>query len=311
MRATDKTPGDQGDERAAQARGSPGSRRQGTKIVDLSSAQHARRAAEWGKAKYSGSWADYLWHRLDAVDFLNQAMLLAATLLLCGIPFLLIIAALTGRSATSALSFRLGLSKQAADDVGHLFTSSSATSAAVTGLSWVFFILAGIAAASAVQGLYQRVFDQHPRGVRDKLPALIWLALVVGWILVSGWVGPRLRASGPVPFWIVNIVVFIGFWWFSMWFLLAGRVSWRRLYPCAVATGAFWVGMLAVFSVIFSGMVISYDQKYGSIGTVFGLMSFFIAIGVVIILGAAVGLMWQDRGLSVRAAVRKLRRPGT
>jgi membrane protein len=37
-------------------------------------------------------------------------------------------------------------------------------------------------------------------------------------------------------------------------------------------------------------------------------MSFFIAIGVVITLGAAVGLMWQDRGLSFGAAVRKLRR---
>jgi len=44
---------------------------------------------------------------------------------------------------------------------------------------------------------------------------------------------------------------------------------------------------------------------------VFGLMSFFIAVGVVIILGAAVGLMWQDRGLSFRAAARKLRRPST
>ena len=99
-----------------------------------------------------------------------------------------------------------------------------------------------------------------------------------------------------------------GFWWFTMWFLLAGRVSWRRLYPCAVTTGAFWMGMLAVFAAILSGMVISYDQKYGPIGVVFGLMSFFIAVGVVIILGAAVGLMWQDRGLSFRAAVRKLRR---
>ena len=79
-----------------------------------------------------------------------------------------------------------------------------------------------------------------------------------------------------------------------MWFLLAGRVSWRRLVPYAVAMSAFWLGMLAVFSVIFSGMVISYDQKYGPIRVVFGLMSFFIAVGVVIILGAAVGLMWQD-----------------
>jgi len=66
--------------------------------------------------------------------------------------------------------------------------------------------------------------------------------------------------------------------------------------------------MLAVFHVIFSGMVITYDQKYGPIGIIFGLMSFFIAIGVVIILGAAVGLMWHDRGMSWAAALRKLRR---
>jgi sarcosine oxidase subunit beta len=50
-----------------------------------------------------------------------------------------------------------------------------------------------------------------------------------------------------------GLVVLTGFWWFTMWFLLAGRVSWRRLFPCAVATGAFFVGMLVVFSFTFSG----------------------------------------------------------
>ena len=309
MRASDKTPAGPGADQAAQTPGTAGSRRPGKKAAGRPSGQHLRRAAEWGKGKYAGSWAEYLWHRLDAVDFMNQAMLLAATFLLCFVPFLVVAAALGGRSIVSDLSWRLGLSKQAAADVGHLFTSSSATSAAVTGLSWVFFILAGIAAATAVQQLYQRVFKLDPRGLPDRLRAVIWLALVVGWIAVSSWMGPGLRASGPVLFWIVNLPAWIGFWWFAMWFLLAGRVAWRRLYPCAVTTGAFWMGMQAVFSVIFSGMVISYDQKYGAIGVVFGLMSFFIAIGVVLTLGAAVGLMWQDRGLSFRAAVTKLRRP--
>lgn len=289
--------------------GQPPPRRQAdTKARDRPGLRRARRAAEWGKNKYAGSWAEYLWHRLDAVDFMNQAMLLAATLLLCAVPFTLIAAALAGRSAMSALTARLGLSQPAAADVGHLFTSSSATSNAVTGLSWVFFILAGIAAATAFQRLYQRVFQLDPRGPRDTLRAVTWLALAVGWFALVTTVAPGFRASSLVLWWIVSIPAFTGFWWFTMWFLLAGRASWRRLVPCAVATGAFWLGMLAVFSVIFSGMVISYDQKYGPIGIIFALMSFFIAIGVVIILGAAVGLMWQDRGLSFRAAVRKLRR---
>jgi membrane protein len=280
----------------------------GIKAQDRPGARRrVRRAAEWGQKKYAGSWAEYLWHRLDAADFMNQAMLLAATLLLCAVPFFLVATAVTGRSAVQALTERLGLSRQAAADVGHLFTSASATSNAVTGLSWVFFILAGIAAATAIQRLYQRVFGQDPRGARDTLRAVIWLALDAGWFTLNTSAA-GLRASAPVLWWIVNIPAVIGFWWFTMWFLLAGRVCWRRLYPCAVATGAFWLGMYVVFSVIFSGMVISYDRKYGPIGIVFGLMSFFIAIGVVITLGAAVGLMWHDRGLSFRAAVRKLRR---
>jgi membrane protein len=280
------------------------------KAPDCAGGVHGRvrRGLEVGKEKYSGSWAEYLWRRLDAVDFMNQAMLLAATFLLCAVPFLLIASALAGRSVVPALTRRLGLSHEASADLGHLFTSSSATSGAVTGLSWVFFILAGIAGASAIQLLYLRVFQLAPQKARDTLHAVIWLVLVVGWMFLFAAVDPWLRGVSLLLFWMVNLVAYIGWWWFTMWFLLARRVSWRRLYPCAVATGAFWTGMYAVFSIILSGMITSYDQKYGPIGIIFALTSLFIAIGVVIILGAAVGLMWQDRGLSFRAAVAKRRR---
>ena len=90
--------------------------------------------------------------------------------------------------------------------------------------------------------------------------------------------------------------------------VLAGRVSWRRLFPCATATGLLWVGMEAIYSVTFSGMVASYNNEYGPIGVVFALMSWLIAIGVVIIMGAVVGLVLQERGRSFRTAVGKVRR---
>ena len=93
-----------------------------------------------------------------------------------------------------------------------------------------------------------------------------------------------------------------------MRFLLGSRITWRRLFPCAVATGLCWLGMVAVFSATFSGMVISSDDRYGPIGIVFDLLSYVLAVGVVIILGAVVGIVWHERGLSFRAAFRKLRR---
>ncbi|MFC8434964.1 YhjD/YihY/BrkB family envelope integrity protein [Streptomyces sp. NPDC057253] len=300
MRSTGESPGDSRDNHGAQTADE-------TRPPD-EEAGRTRRVAEWGKAKYSGSWAENLWRRLDAVDFLNRAMLLAATLLLCAVPFMLIVAALAGRSAVSFLSERLGLSREAAADVGDLFTSSTATSSAVTGLSWVFVVLSGFAAASAFQTLYQQVFDVRRHGAGDRLRALVWLAGVVVWTSAGTTAGHAVHSAAPVAWWIVNIPACVGFWWLTMWFLLAGEVAWRRLLPCAVATGAFWIGMLVVFHFVFSGMVISYEHKYGPIGVVFALMSFFIAIGVVITLGAAVGMMWHDRAMSFRAALKKMRR---
>ena len=271
--------------------------------------QRVRRGIISGKEKYTGSSAEYLWNRLNAMDFMNRGMQFAATLMLLAFPFVLVLAALRGRSAVGPMARRLGLNEQASADVGHLFTSSAATSQAVTGLAWAFFILSGIALAGAIQGLYEQVFGLDARGVKETHRRLLWLAFWVGWLFLTGVVGPPIRAAGPAVFAIVGLIGFILFWWFTMWFLLGGRISWRRLFPPAVATGVFWLGMEAVFSVVFSGMVISDDQKYGPVGVVFALMSFCVAIGVVIILGAVAGIVWQDRGLSFGAAFRKLRPP--
>ena len=268
-----------------------------------------RHGTEVAKGKYAGSAAEHLWRRLDAMDFINRGLLFAATLLLCLFPFLIIANALAGQSAATGLARHLGLNQQAAADVGGLFTTSAATSSAVTGTAWVFFILGGIAAATAIQGLYETAFELEPRGARDMLRRLIWLAVLVGCSALAGWAGPWLRgAGGPVLLAVTGLAVLTGFWWFTMWFLLAGRISWRNLFPAAIATAVFWVSMEAVFSVVFSGTVISDDKKYGPIGVVFALMSWLIAIGVVIILGAVAGIVWQERNMSFRAALKKLRR---
>jgi len=60
--------------------------------------------------------------------------------------------------------------------------------------------------------------------------------------------------------------------------------------------------MEIVFSFIFSNDVIFDDKIYGPIGIVFAFMSWLIAIGVVIILGAVFGVVWREQ--------RRKRRPG-
>lgn len=233
---------------------------------------------------------------------MSGAMEFAAILLLCFFPFLIVGSALSGRSFAAGLSRRLGLSHQAAVDVGHLFTSSTATSNAVTGTAYVFFVVGGIAAASEVQSTYERVFELEARGMKNMLHRLAWLAFLIGAALASDAVGPWVnRIGGPVLVSLFGLAVFILFWWFTMWLLLAGRRPWRELIPSAIATGICWLGMEIVFHFILSNDVISNDKKYGPIGDVFALMSWFIAIGVVIVLGAVAGVVWRNRGESKTA----------
>jgi len=160
--------------------------------------RRARHGIEAAKGKYSGSAVEDLWHRLDALDFMNQAMILAGTLLLCVFPFLIVLSALTGRGAASSFSRRLGLNHQAAADLGHLFTSSGATSATITTASCILLVLFALAGANAVQQVYERIFELESRGVRDMLRRIIWAGLVVGWLFLGDLVGPWARAGGPV-----------------------------------------------------------------------------------------------------------------
>jgi membrane protein len=55
-------------------------------------------------------------------------------------------------------------------------------------------------------------------------------------------------------------------------------------------------GGLGVFSKFyFSGTITADSKTYGTIGAIFGIMTWFIAIGAVIILGAVAGAVWEDR----------------
>jgi membrane protein len=277
---------------------------------DLPGAGRVRRSAQWGKKKYAGSFAEDLWHRLDAMDFINRGIQFAATLLLCYVPFLIVVSALGRWSAADILTRYTGLNGQAASDVSQLFAPPDATASAVVGTaSMVFFVLNGIAAATALQEIHEQAFDLPHRGTSFIPRRLAWLGLLIGTSLLAGWAASGLRhAGGPVLLAAAGLVWATGFWWLTMWILLAGRIPWRKLFPAACATGVLYVAMEGFFSLFFSGMVVSNEKKYGPIGVIFALLAYLIAIGVVVVLGAAVGLVWQERGLSFTGVVSKLRR---
>lgn len=238
----------------------------------------------------------HLARRLQAVDVFNQGLLLAAVLLLCFLPFLLVLESLGGRNDASGFIRRFGLTGEAAHAVREAFTAPTAPSAAFSGLSWIFFVLFGLAAAGAIQKLYERVFEVKGRGLSDAPRRVVWLAVALGVSLAGAWTQPWLDGvGGPGLVAIAALPAAIAFWWFSMWLLLAGKLGWRELFPSALATGICWLGMVIFFRLTLSSTIESDYRKYGSAGVVFAIMPLLIAIGVVIILGALLGVAWRER----------------
>jgi hypothetical protein len=143
------------------------------------------------------------------------------------------------------------------------------------------------AVASSLQVIYERSFGQPHRGWQDLFRFITWAAVLFGVLAADSVI------SGPIR--IVSTPVGVaGFFWWSMHFLLAGRVSWRLLLRPAIVTGLLWIGLELFAAVYFSGQIISDSGLYGPIGVVFSLMVWFIAIGAVIVLGATAGAMWAE-----------------
>jgi membrane protein len=235
--------------------------------------------------------------RLQAADVISGGILFAAVLFLTFVPFILVIESLFGRNHVAAFTARYGLTGQAARAIEQAFTSPSSTAAALSELSWVFVILGGIGAAAAIQELYERIFEIEGRGFRHTPQRVVWLAAALGVTLASDWTLPWLSSIGGSA--LVGLSSLIGataFWWFSMWLLLGGRLAWRELFPSALATGICWLGMVLAFRLTISGIITSNYAQYGTIGVVFVIMTLLIAIGVVVVLGALLGVAWRERG---------------
>jgi membrane protein len=90
------------------------------------------------------------------------------------------------------------------------------------------------------------------------------------------------------------VATFAFFWW-SMHFLLAGNAPWVRLWFPAAVTAGFWLALEGFGALYFSSTITSDSRVYGTIGVVFSLLTWFIAIAAVILIGAVSGEVWQKR----------------
>ena len=235
--------------------------------------------------------------RLKALGFADQVILFGAGLLVSLLPFLILLAAFASHGVDYDIALRLGLDRRASGIVTHLLTSGPASLNVATATSLLFVAAGTLAVAGSVQQVYEKVFHQDHRGIRGLYRLLIWIVALCLVVAFESVVGRPVRnaSAGAGLVELVTFAIWTPFFWWTMHFLLAGRVPWRKLLPAAIFTGAFYAG-LGVFSKFYFSSTITSDSKtYGTIGAILGILTWFVAIGAVIILGAVGGAVWDDR----------------
>src|SRR4051812_13127358 len=227
-------------------------------------------------------------------------MLFGASMLSSVLPLLIVLSSLADQKIDDDLSRHIGLDKDGAEIIRGLFRSTPTHDAGAIVTAVIFGLAGTLVTVSFLQTLYERAFEQAPRGWRDIGRFLVWVAVLAA-VLVAG--GLARSGLDIVLVRVVSLVLGTAFFWWSMHFLLAGRVAWRALARPALLTGIFWVGLSIFASAVFSSTIVSDSRLYGTVGVVFTLLTWFIAIGAVVVLGAVAGATWEARrGASRRAS---------
>ena len=248
------------------------------------------------RVRFEGSAALIFLRRLGALDFVNSIVLFGASLLLSVLPFIILLSSLANHRIDTDLSRRIGLNAQGARIVSQPFRSSPAHSAAPIVTALILAAAGTMAVAGSLQVIYERVFGQQHRGWRDVLRFVSWAGVLFGVLVAESVISkPVHAAGGPVAQGLVAYAGTAAFFWWTMHFLLAGRVPWRQLMHAAMLTALFWIGLELFSSAYLSAAIISDSRLYGTIGVVFTLLTWFIAIGAVIMLGVVAGTTWDQR----------------
>jgi membrane protein len=285
-----------------------------TNEVAPSTAKRRGRAAEWWHKRYQGSAAQDLFKGLSDVEFGNWIILFGASFLLSVLPLILLLSAFANSRVDDNIDARLGLNHGETHVIDALFKASHAGWGFGVVLAVIFSLAGTIGVARSIQRLYQQIFGYPDvRGWANVLRCFGWAVGAALEVYVDALISRPLGdlPAGRVLLGLANLVIATALFWWGMHWLLRGKESWRRLFPAGLATGVFWVGLGGFATVYFPSTLTSDNRLYGGIGVVFDLVTWFVAMGAVITLGALVGHIYVARRDSVRERVKRAIRTQT
>lgn len=248
------------------------------------------------------------WYRIEVVD---RSMAIGAQGLLAVLPMLVVVAAFLPHDAATTLyvevSDTMGLKPGDSQALGSLMTGGEGSANA----GWIGLLIALISATSfarALQRMYARAFDLPWENRHGKIRAsTIWLFT---WLCFLGFLTWWDRHSSGLPLatsFVVAVVLQLGFWWWSLHFMLLGDCSWSDLLPTALLATVAIALVVRGSDLVMPVYVRSMSSQYGAFGLILALATWMVAMAGVLVLTAAAGALITQtpfwRALAVRLAI--------
>jgi membrane protein len=247
------------------------------------------------KGRLDASSVGHVQRRFVQADLANQAMILAALALSLLLPVLVTLAAVLPLGASGSLPAtvgrRLGLSAGSIADLQRLFPTRDAVRGGSTVFGGIFTLVSAYAWPTALQRGYEIAWGVESKGWRGLWRPLAWLIVFVAFV-AGLLVLPRSGIADPwrtILLLVIWTPVVFGWTWWTQHFLLRGAVRWRLLVPGAAAMTVGLIGLRAFAAVYLSTAISSNYAQYGPLGIVFMLLTWLIALSVVMLGGAVLG----------------------
>ena len=255
----------------------------------------AQRRIQGTRRRLEGSRVEGAITRLKALDIANWTTVFGAELLWSVLPLLILLSSLANDRIDDDLSRHIGLDQQGAHIVRGLFRGSPSHDGVAIAIGLLVTLAGSLAVVRSLQEMYEQIFGQAHRGWRDIGRHLAWVGALLAALVAQAGLIRAVHGTGLVVLVLVRFVAGTLFFWFTLHFLLSGRVPWRRLVRTALVTEALWLALAGISTLYFSSLLVSDSREYGTIGVVFTFLTWFILIGAVLVLGAAGGSAWQAR----------------
>lgn len=219
---------------------------------------------------------------------LDRAMVLASQAFTALIPLLILISATLPADSTTAVSDavirRFGLSGEAAKAVDEVFAHPNTGSVGLASL--MLLVLSGVSLTRRLQQMYLQAWRlPPPRGVRGSLNAAMALTVLLVEFALLYLVRTLVRS---LPFdwaiqlpltWAASVVL----WTTIPWLLTDRRLSWRRLLPGGILTGALASVYGVATTLYMPRLMTSYSERYGLFGVTVAIVGWLLYLTVLLV----------------------------